>query len=81
LPGRENIFHDDVDRQYFLKTPLRLKGDPAKMAIASRLRQETILSVKWIAHRLHLGTPKSVRPRLRTLNRTEQQTPSAKAIL
>jgi REP-associated tyrosine transposase len=39
----------------------RLKNDPAKLAIAERLRQETTLSVKWIAGRLQLGTPKSAR--------------------
>lgn len=43
---------------------LRLKGDPAKMALARRLRQETTLSIKWIAARLSLGTPKSARSRL-----------------
>ena len=32
--------------------------------MANRLRRETILSVKAIAERLHLGSPKSVRARL-----------------
>ncbi|MDA1277577.1 MAG: hypothetical protein O2960_26545 [Verrucomicrobia bacterium] len=44
---------------------LRRKYDPAKLALANRLRRETILSVKAIAERLHLGSPKSARARLR----------------
>ncbi len=35
------------------------KRDPRKIRIAVRLRQETTLSVKQIAARLHLGTPAS----------------------
>jgi len=37
----------------------RRKHDTAKLEIAARLRRETTLSVKQIATRLHLGTPKS----------------------
>ena len=33
----------------------RRKGDPEKVKIASRLRQETTLTLKWIAHRLKMG--------------------------
>jgi hypothetical protein len=38
--------------------------DPAKLALAVRLRQEMTLSVKEIAERLHLGKPKGARTRL-----------------
>ena len=34
------------------------KPDPGKVRIALRLRQETTLSLKQIAQRLHFGTPK-----------------------
>jgi hypothetical protein len=34
------------------------KSHPVKLALAARLRQETTLSVKQIAERLHLGSPK-----------------------
>ena len=34
----------------------RRKGDPEKVAIAGRLRQETTMSLKWIAHRLQMGS-------------------------
>jgi putative transposase len=33
----------------------RRKGDPAKVFMALRLRQETTLTLKWIAQRLHMG--------------------------
>jgi len=42
----------------------RRKGDPGKLALAARLRQETTLSVKEIAQRLHLGKPKGARTTL-----------------
>ena len=34
----------------------RAKGHPAKVLIARRLRQETTMSLKWIATRLRMGT-------------------------
>jgi hypothetical protein len=43
----------------------RRKSDPEKVAIAMRLRQETTLTIKHIASRLILGTPKSASTRLR----------------
>jgi len=42
----------------------RLKNDAGKLQIAARLRKETVLSVKWIAGRLKMGSPKSVGPML-----------------
>ena len=43
---------------------LRLKSDPAKLRIASRVRAETIVPVKWIAQRLRMGSWKSATTRL-----------------
>lgn len=43
---------------------LRHKSHPSKLALAARLRQETTLSVKQIAQRLHLGQPKGARTNL-----------------
>ena len=40
------------------------KGDGRKLALAARLRQETTISVKEIAERLHLGEPKGARTNL-----------------
>ena len=42
----------------------RLKNDPGKLATAARVRKETTLPIKWIAARLQMGTPKSVKPML-----------------
>ena len=43
---------------------IHCKSNPAKLAIAARLRQETTLSVKTIVGRMHLGTSKSNNARL-----------------
>jgi hypothetical protein len=43
---------------------VRPKGDPAKLAIAERLRKETTLSIKDIAARVQLGSSKSANARL-----------------
>ena len=43
---------------------LRAKSDPTKMQIAARVRNETTLSIKEIAARIHLGTTKSANIRL-----------------
>jgi hypothetical protein len=34
----------------------RSKGDPGKVAMARRLRQESTMSLKWIAQRLQMGS-------------------------
>jgi hypothetical protein len=39
----------------------RLRNDPRKLEIATRIRKETTLPIHWIARRLQLGTPKSAR--------------------
>jgi hypothetical protein len=35
---------------------MRFKGDKRKVALPCRLRQETTMSLKWIAQRLHMGS-------------------------
>ena len=42
----------------------RIKSDPAKLAMAARLRRETTLPLPWIAARLHMGTWKSLSAKL-----------------
>lgn len=76
----ERIVAEELHRLAWTESDLahRLKGDPAKLAIAHRLRTETTLTVKRIAERLHLGTAKSARPRLRRWQR--DQTPEANAL-
>jgi hypothetical protein len=62
----ERIITEELRRLVWAKADLSLrwKSDPAKLAMADRLRRETVLSVKAIAERLHLGSPKSARARL-----------------
>ena len=42
----------------------RRKGDPKKVVLARRLREETAVSLKWIAQNLHMGTWTHVSNRL-----------------
>ncbi len=42
----------------------RAKGDPGKVKIAGRLRKEPLVTVKWIAERLPMGTASYVNNRL-----------------
>ena len=64
----ERIIAEELQRQGWTQADLhlRLKTDPGKLAIATRLRKETILPIKWIAARLHLGTWKSAKTRLQS---------------
>ena len=41
-----------------------LKGDKRKIRIAKRLREETTMTLKWIAEQLHMGTWTHVANRL-----------------
>jgi hypothetical protein len=54
------------------------KNDPGKLEIAERLRRETTFSIKWIAARLDLGTPKSARALLHQWLQNHQSPPSPK---
>jgi hypothetical protein len=58
---------------------LRRKNDPAKLAIATRLRNETTLTIKEISLRLHLGTPKSAKTNLHQHQRVRPSTPKVAA--
>jgi putative transposase len=63
----ERILQEELQRLGWTpgELALRRKGDPAKLAIAHRLRRETVLPMTAIAAKLHLGSPKSARARLR----------------
>ena len=50
----------------------RRKGDPAKVAIAQRLRRETTMTLAWIAERLQMGTPTHLAHLLYWKRRNEQ---------
>ena len=49
----------------------RAKGDPVKVAVAARLRRQTPMTHKWIAHRLHMGAWTHLNKRLYEQRRAE----------
>jgi putative transposase len=54
----ERIAKEETKRLGWQKSDLegRRKGDPGKVAVPRLLRQETTMSLKWIAHRLQMGS-------------------------
>ena len=68
----ERIIAEELKRRGWKQADLqlRLKSDPAKLQIATRLRSETTLTIKAIAERLHLGTAKSANIRLHNFKNT-----------
>jgi putative transposase len=62
----ERIIATELKRRKWREAELakRTKGDPAKVAIAGRLREETTVTVAWIAERLKMGTAGYVNNRL-----------------
>jgi len=54
----ERIVKEEIKRLGWQETDLEesRKGDPGRVAVARRLRQETTMSLKWIAHRLQMGS-------------------------
>ena len=54
----EQIIAEELRRRRWAPADLktRRKGDPAKIALAARLRAETTRTVGWIAERLEMGT-------------------------
>ena len=57
----ERIIREQMERLGWSAEQLaqRAKGDPAKLAMAARVRTETTQPVRWIAARLRMGTWKS----------------------
>jgi REP element-mobilizing transposase RayT len=62
----ERLIAEELGKLAWTESQLagRSKSHPAKLAIASRLRKETTLSLKAIAHRVHLGAPKGANSNL-----------------
>ena len=62
----ERIVREELQRRRWQETDLtkRAKGDVGKVKIAGRLRAETLVTVKWIAERLGMGTAGYVNNRL-----------------
>ncbi len=55
----EEIVREELKRRRWGEEDLgwRAKGDTVKVALAARLRAETVMTVKWIAERLQMGSP------------------------
>jgi REP element-mobilizing transposase RayT len=55
----EGIVTEELKRRRWREEDLgrRAKGDAVKVALAARLRAETVMTVKWIAERLQMGSP------------------------
>jgi REP element-mobilizing transposase RayT len=71
----ERIIAEELQRQGWSEAQLRQrrKSDPVKLALAARLRRETILTVGWIAKRLEMGTRQSVATRLQEQRKTAKK--------
>jgi putative transposase len=54
------------------------KGDPVKIALASQLRRETTMTLKWLAQRLHMGAWTHLNNRLYFARQKEARRPSKK---
>ena len=54
----ERMVAEELNRRGWDRRTLRTqrKGDPNKVAIARRLREETTMTLAWLADRLHMGT-------------------------
>lgn len=62
----ERLIRKELRRRGWEESDLeeRAKGDRMKVDLAARLRAETLMSVKWIAARLHMGTAGHLNNRL-----------------
>ena len=54
----ERMVREELRRRKWTERTLseRRKGDPEKIAIARRLREETTMTLAWVANRLNMGT-------------------------
>ncbi len=62
----EQIIRQELEHRGWAESELakRAKGDLIKVEMAGRLRTETMVTVKWIAERLQMGTAGYVNNRL-----------------
>ena len=67
----ERIITEELQRLGWSEADLKAgrKCDAQKLAVAARLRRETTLTIKHIALRLSLGTPRNATVRLQEWNR------------
>ena len=62
----ERIIREELRRLGWTEHDLkeRAKSEPAKLALAARVRRETTMTMRWLAVRLHLGSWKSFAAKL-----------------
>ena len=62
----ERIIREELKRLRWTESDLKMraKSDPAKLALAARVRRETTQTLGWIVHRVHMGTRKSFSAKL-----------------
>ncbi len=62
----ERMVKAELHRRRWVEADLeqRAKGDRMKVDLAARLRKDSLVTVRWIAARLHMGTPGYVNNRL-----------------
>ena len=76
MDGRMGEHHYGAQRQESAQDKaerLRPKSDGIKIDLAAQLRQETTMTLKWIAHRLHMGTWTYLNKRLYEHRKQERQ--------
>ena len=80
LQKAERIVAEEIERLGWDEDQLRArrKGHRSKVRLARRLRQETTMSLKWIAHRLQMGTWTYVS---NLLNAPQETQPQAQQVL
>ena len=73
----ERIIREELRRLRWTERDLeeRAKSDPAKLALAARVRRETTLTLRWIAERLHLGSWKSCAAKLHRWRKKHEKGP------
>ena len=69
--GAERLVEEDLKRLGWTEAVLaqRRKGDSGKVRLAQRLRQETLVTLAWIAGRLQMGSVAYLNNRLYLLRK------------
>jgi hypothetical protein len=71
----ERIIREELKRLRWTERELKLaaKSDPAKLALAARVRRETTLALGCLAARVHLGRRKSFSAKLHRWRRANEK--------
>jgi hypothetical protein len=77
----ERIVAEELKRAHWKTAQLKeeAKSHPVKLALAMRLRKETILTIREIAERLHMGSWKSLNNKLYLAGKANRKLKNGKA--